>query len=124
MAREFSRSERIASQIQKEIAVILQFGKLTPNLGFVTVNDVEVSKDCTVAKVFVTVLNANNETKKESVAELNKVSPQLRHQVAKAMRIRSIPELRFYYDDAIDQGIAINNLLHQLKDDTPEDKSE
>jgi len=54
MAREFKRSDRVAQEIQKEIAVILQREVKDPRIGMVTVSDVEVSSDLSYAKIFVT----------------------------------------------------------------------
>ncbi len=56
MAREFKRSDRVAQEIQKEIAVILQREVKDPRIGMVTVSDVEVSSDLSYAKIFVTFL--------------------------------------------------------------------
>ncbi|EDK11737.1 ribosome-binding factor A [Haemophilus influenzae PittII] len=53
MAREFKRSDRVAQEIQKEIAVILQREVKDPRIGMVTVSDVEVSSDLSYAKIFV-----------------------------------------------------------------------
>ena len=54
MAREFKRSDRVAQELQKEIAIILQREVKDPRIGMVTVSDVEVSSDLAYAKVFVT----------------------------------------------------------------------
>ncbi len=62
MAREFKRSDRVAQEIQKEIAVILQREVKDPRIGMVTVSDVEVSSDLAYAKVFVTFLFDNDES--------------------------------------------------------------
>ena len=56
MAREFKRSDRVAQEIQKEIAVILQREVKDPRIGMVTVSDVEVSSDLSYAKIFVTFI--------------------------------------------------------------------
>ncbi|MBS6727635.1 MAG: 30S ribosome-binding factor RbfA, partial [Haemophilus parainfluenzae] len=56
MAREFKRSDRVAQELQKEIAIILQREVKDPRIGMVTVSDVEVSSDLAYAKVFVTFL--------------------------------------------------------------------
>ena len=56
MAREFSRAQRVAQEIKKEIAVILQREVKDPRIGMVTVSDVEVSRDLAYAKIFVTFL--------------------------------------------------------------------
>lgn len=113
MAREFGRSARVSSQIQKELAVILQRGINDPRLGFITVNEVEVSKDLAVAKVYVTVLNADDQGKREQIKFLNEDAPVIRTELAKRMRLRHISELRFYYDDSFDTGMRVAELLSE-----------
>jgi ribosome-binding factor A len=111
MAKEYGRSERVSSQMQKELAFVLQRETHDSRIGFVTVNEVVVSKDLAVAKIYVTVLNADDSTKVESVKTLNKLAPMIRHQVAKRMRLRHISDFRFYYDNSFDTGIRIAELL-------------
>ena len=119
MAREFGRSERVSSQIQKDLALVLQRGIKDPRLGFVTVNEVNVSRDLAVAKVYVTVLNANQHEIEENIKLLNEAAPYLRKEVATRMKMRHIPELRFFYDDSIDTGMRISALLNGLEQEPP-----
>ena len=119
MAREFGRSERVSSQIQKDLALVLQRGIKDPRLGFVTVNEVNVSRDLAVAKVYVTVLNANQHEIEENIKLLNEAAPYLRREVATRMKMRHIPELRFFYDDSIDTGMRISALLNGLEQEPP-----
>lgn len=116
MAKEFGRSARVSSQIQKELALILQRGIKDPRLGFVTVNEVIVTKDLSVAKVYVTFLNADKTAIEKHIALLNEASSYLRGELGKRMKIRSIPELRFYYDDSMDAGLRMDALLKELED--------
>lgn len=111
MAKEFGRSARVSSQMQKELSLILQRDIDDQRLGFVTINEVEVTKDLAVAKVYVTVLNADAQGKKANVKRLNELAPVIRHQLAKRMRLRHISELRFYYDDSFDTGMRVAELL-------------
>jgi len=115
MAREFGRSARVASQIQKDLALILQRSFKDPRLGFVTVNEVIVSRDLAVAKIYVTVLNADQQSIQENIAILNEAAPFLRKEVAHRMKMRHIPEMRFYYDDSIDTGMRVEALLQELQ---------
>ena len=119
MAREFGRSERVSSQIQKDLALVLQRGIKDPRLGFVTVNEVNVSRDLAVAKVYVTVLNANQHEIEENIKLLNEAAPYLRREVATRMKMRHIPELRFFYDDSIDTGMRVSALLNGLEQEPP-----
>ena len=111
MAKEYGRSERVSSQMQKELAYVLQRETDDPRLGFVTINEVVVSKDLAVAKIYITVLNGDEEAKVENVKVLNELAPIIRHQVAKRMRLRQISDFRFYYDDSFDTGMRVAELL-------------
>ncbi|BFL85253.1 hypothetical protein LFREDSHE_37030 [Shewanella baltica] len=66
MAKEFSRTRRIAQQLQQELAQVLQRDMKDPRIGFVTVNDVDVSRDLSYAKVFVTFLRKTKPLFKKS----------------------------------------------------------
>ena len=114
MAREFGRSARVSSQMQKELALILQRDINDPRLGFITINEVEVSKDLAVAKIYVTVLNADEQGKKNNVKLLNELAPVIRHELARRMRLRHISELRFYYDESFETGMRVAELLSNL----------
>lgn len=122
MAREFGRIARVASQLQKELAVVLQQNIKDPRLGFVTVNDIEVTRDLAVAKVYISVLNADAQGKAKNIQHLNNAAQYIRNEVGKRMRLRSVPELRFIYDDSFDTGIRVAELLNQQSDkDIPDD---
>lgn len=120
MAKEYGRSERVSSQMQKELAYVLQRETDDPRLGFVTINEVVVSKDLAVAKIYVTVLNGDEQAKAENVNVLNELAPMIRHQVAKRMRLRHISDFRFYYDNSFDTGMRVAELLAE----DPDNKSD
>lgn len=111
MAREFGRSARVSSQIQKELALIFQRDIKDPRLGFITVNEVIITKDLAAAKIYVTVLNADDAGKHAQVKLLNQLAPHIRSELARRMRLRHIAELRFYYDDSFDTGMRVSELL-------------
>jgi ribosome-binding factor A len=114
MAREFGRSARVSSQMQKEISSILQRDINDSRLGFITINEVAVTKDLALAKVYFTVLNVDEQGKQNNVKWLNELAPVIRHELAKRMRLRHISELRFYYDDSFDTGMRVAELLSDL----------
>jgi len=114
MAKEFGRNARVSSEMQKELSLILQREISDPALGFITINEVVVTKDLAVAKVYVTVLNADAPGKKANVKKLNELAPVIRHELAKRMRLRHISELRFYYDESFDTGMRVAELLSGL----------
>lgn len=118
MAKEFGRNSRVGSQIQKELAVILQREMKDPRIGLVTVNEVVVSKDLAVAKVYVTFLNEDQKAIKEHLQVISDAASYLRSEIGKRIKMRSIPELRFYYDDSMDTGLRMDALLKGLDDNT------
>jgi ribosome-binding factor A len=121
MAKEYGRSARVASEMQKELSFILQRIVKDSRLGFITINEVDLTKDLAVAKIYFTVLNAEAETKKAHVKWLNQLAPVIRHELAKRMRLRHISELRFYYDDSFDTGMRVAELLSDIdKADKPD----
>ncbi len=111
MAQEFSRASRVASEMQKELALILQRELDADRLGFATVNEVVLNHDLSLAKVYFTVFNANEEQKKRSANYLNEASPMIRSLVGKKIRLRVLPQIRFFYDDSMDTGLRISQLL-------------
>ena len=114
MPKEFGRSQRVASQMQKELAAILQREVHDPRIGFVTVNEVVLTKDLASAKIYITVLNTDEAGKHGNVVALNEMAPFLRHELAKRMRLRHISELHFYYDHSFDTGMRVSELLQDL----------
>ena len=112
MAREFKRSDRVAQELQKEIAIILQREVKDPRIGMVTVSDVEVSSDLAYAKVFVTFLfDSDEEAVRQGMKGLEKAAPYIRTLLGKAMRLRIVPELRFIYDSSLIDGMRMSNLV-------------
>ncbi|MGR9105588.1 MAG: 30S ribosome-binding factor RbfA [Gammaproteobacteria bacterium] len=118
MPREFSRSQRVASQMQRELAGILQSELKDPRLGFITVNAVELTRDLSLAKIYFTILGkAPGQIEKER-AILEHSIPFIRRELAKRMRLRVLPELRFVYDESLEKGMRIDRLLQDLARET------
>ncbi|KMV74095.1 30S ribosome-binding factor RbfA [Rosenbergiella epipactidis] len=113
MAKEFGRSQRVAQELQKELAVIIQREIKDPRVGMmVTVSGVEVSRDLAYAKVFVTFLNDKDEDAvKQGVKALQDASGFIRTLLGKAMRLRIVPELTFFYDNSLVEGMRMSNLV-------------
>ena len=114
MPKEFSRSQRVSSQIQRELASILQSEVKDPRLGFVTISEVKVSRDLAIAKVYFTVLNADTRGIEDNLAILTHSMPYVRRELAKRLRLRNCPELRYVYDDSVDRGIRLDKLMSDL----------
>ena len=113
--REFSRTDRVGQQIQKEIAVILQREIKDPRLGMVTVSAVEVSRDLSYAKIFITVFNTQDEdAAKQSAKVLNEATGYIRSLLGKRIRARIMPELKFVVDNSLMEGMRISNLVDSI----------
>ncbi|MEX0962891.1 MAG: 30S ribosome-binding factor RbfA [Pseudohongiellaceae bacterium] len=129
MAEMSSRLQRVADQIQRELASLIQMEVNDPRVGMVSVTAVSVSRDLAHAKVYVTVLNTltddselNDSTLakpgaldkleiKENIDALNKAAGYLRSLLAKRLSTRSVPKLRFYYDGSIARGQQLSSLI-------------
>lgn len=112
MPKEYSRTLRVGDQIQRELAEILRKYLKDPRLNMVTINAVEVSKDLSHAKVFVTSLNEPEERTKV-IEILNHASAFLKRQLGKCMRIRTIPHLHFCYDESVEHGSKMESLINE-----------
>ncbi len=118
MAKEFSRTQRVAQQVQKEIALILQREIKDPRISMVTVSGVEVSRDLAYAKVFVTFLTVGDQTPELGLEALNEAKGFIRSLLGKAIRLRVTPDISFYFDESLTEGMRISNLVTQtVKDD-------
>ncbi|KHN55663.1 30S ribosome-binding factor RbfA [Pectobacterium fontis] len=120
MAKEFSRTQRVAQEMQKEIAIIIQREVKDPRIGMATVSGVEVSRDLAYAKVFVTFLNDNEpEQVQTALKALQDASGFIRTLVGKAMRLRVVPALTFSYDNSLVEGMRMSNLVtNVVRNDT------
>lgn len=112
--REFKRTDRVADQLQQELAVLIQREVKDPRLGMVTVSGVTVSRDLGYADVYVTLLGENDaERIKENLKVLKRAAGFLRSQVARRIKLRHVPELRFHYDESVVRGQRLSSLIDQ-----------
>lgn len=110
--REFSRTQRIADFLKRELGTQLQFELRDPRIGMVSVTDVEVSRDLSHATVFVTVMGKDSEEEAaESLKALNKAAGFLRSQLARVNNARTTPQLRFKFDASIGRGQHMSKLI-------------
>ncbi|MEQ5819141.1 30S ribosome-binding factor RbfA [Halomonas sp. SCS19] len=112
--REFKRTDRVADQLQKELAVLIQREVKDPRLGMVTVSGVEVSRDLGYADVHITLLGEQDpERIKENLKVLKRAGGFLRSQVARRIKLRHVPELRFHYDESVVRGQHLSSLIEE-----------
>jgi ribosome-binding factor A len=112
MPKEYSRSERVADFIKREVALLLQRELRDPRVSNANVNAVVVSRDMSTAKIYVTFFDKETaEEAKQAVEVLNGAAGFIRTQVASQHSMRSTPKLRFYFDDSVRQGEHLSNLI-------------
>lgn len=109
---EGGRQQRVADQIQKELASFIQLELKDPRLKLVTVSGVEVSRDFSYADVYVTFMGVNaDDEAKELLLVLNRASGYLRKLLGQAIKLRLTPSLRFHYDKTLVRGMHLNSLI-------------
>jgi ribosome-binding factor A len=117
------RTEKVGSEIKKILSSHISQIALSNKLGFVSVSNVIISKDLGLAKVFLNYLIPNKQTTPEDISKLlsiiNDNKWSLRSSVARDLRLRQTPELRFFYDDTLEQMESIDNLLDKVKKESP-----
>lgn len=114
MAKEYSRTQRVADQMQRELALLIQREVRDPRLGMVTVTAVEVSRDLAHAKVFVTLMNKDSAEDIAMNLEILKDSAgYLRMLLGRSMKLRSVPSLHFSYDESVRRGVHLSSLIER-----------
>lgn len=109
MPRDFKRAERVAGSLRRELAQLIQMEVKDPELGFVSLSDVEVSRDLAHAKVYVTVFES--EKADSSLRALRRAAGYLRHRLGQKMHIRTVPELHFHHDASVETGQRMDSLI-------------
>ena len=109
MPREFKRSERVAGSLRRELAKLIQMEVKDPEVGFIGLSDVEVSRDLSHAKVFITVFET--EKAASTLKALKRAAGYLRKRLGQEMRIRSVPELHFHHDSSVETGLRMDSLI-------------
>jgi ribosome-binding factor A len=110
-SKSFNRTDRIATQLRKELALLVHAAVRDHALPSASVSDVETSRDLDVATVYVTTLASDQS--KAAVDALNELAREFRRELSRTLSIRRVPELRFRYDDSVDKGERIESLLRE-----------
>ncbi len=112
MAREFSRTERVGSQMQRELSVLVRDDLKDPRLGMVTIQEVRVVRDFSHAKVFFTTMGSESDHL-TTTQIMNKSASFLRRELGRRMKLRTIPQLKFVYDDSIEHGAHLSMVIEE-----------
>lgn len=110
MPKDYPRSRRIAEQIRRELSEIVRLELKDPRVGMITLTDVEVTSDGEHAKVFFTRLGDSADNVAVTRA-LQHAAGFLRSELAHRMRLRIVPDLKFEYDESVERGVRLSNLI-------------
>lgn len=126
MKRGYNRADRVADLIQKTLAQMLIEDMGDERFRLVTVTGVTVSRDYGHAKVYVSVLLDEEEQIQQVIAALNRAAKSLRYNLARAVKLRIVPALKFEYDSSTAHGFRISNLIHSAdkKSDNDDNNNE
>ncbi len=110
MPKDFPRARRIADQMQRELSEIIRLELKDPRVGMLTITEVEVTRDIEHAKVYFTTLGGAAEHD-ACLLGLQHASGFLRSQLSHRMQLRQVPKLSFVYDQSIERGIQLSQLI-------------
>ena len=120
--KSFSRKDRVSEQIRRELAELIRTELKDPRVGMISLTAVELTPDYAHAKVFFTTLDA--EHLDEIERGLKRAAGFLRRELGRRIHIHTLPELHFIYDDSLERGSSLSQLIDKasaLSDQTPED---
>jgi len=109
----YRRSQRVSDLLREEVADIIMKKVKDPRLGFVTVTGVDITDDLKMAKVYISILK--EEDRETTLDILNSARSFIRSEVAKRVRMKSIPSIEFRIDESIEYGSRIEELLREIK---------
>ena len=115
MPREYSRSQRMGAQVLRTLSELLRFEVKDPRLATVSLTDVELTRDLSVARVYFSLLNPDDDPQ-PALEALTRASGFMRSKLGGAMKVRHVPELRFAHDDSIAHGSAMSKLIQDALD--------
>lgn len=107
------KKDRIEAIIQKEVSSIIQMELKDPKLGFITITDVTVTNDLSIAKIYVTFLGKQDRID-AGMKTLERSKGFIRSLLSKRMTIRKVPQLIFLYDESLEKGNKIEKIIKQI----------
>jgi ribosome-binding factor A len=107
------RQDQLGQVIAHELSDLMRLRMKDPRIGFASITGVEVSKDLSHAKVFVSVMGSPEE-QRETMRGLRHAAGFLRHELAQRLTVRHVPEISFQLDESIARGARVIELLNQV----------
>ena len=120
-SRAPARSARIADQIQRSLAEVIRLELRDPRVGLITLTGVELSRDQSHAKVFFTVLGSASDVE-HALEGLGRAAGFLRSELARRLTTRKVPELHFAFDESVERGMRLSQLIDEALKPPPRPK--
>ena len=117
-----ARSLRVAEQIQRELAEIIRTELKDPRVAMITLTGVEVTADYAHARVFFTLMGSARQ-RVETEAGLTQAGGFLRSQIARRIKLHTIPQLHFVYDASVERGFQLSRLIDEAVADSKAPRS-
>jgi ribosome-binding factor A len=112
MPKEYSRGQRVAEQIRRELSELICLEIKDPRVGLVSLTEVELTPDYAHAKIFFTAISGADNAP-EILEGLRNAAGFLRRELGKRIRIHTLPELHFHYDRSVEEGSRLSQLIDQ-----------
>ena len=113
---ESRRSKRIADQIKNELGWLIEQKLNDPEKGFITLTRVKLSPDLKLASVYYSVFG-DQIKRQQSADTLDRAIHFLRRELGRKIKLKYLPELRFFYDDSLDYSAHISDIIKKIHDD-------
>lgn len=115
--RGYARQDRVREQILRELAELVRTSLQDPRAGFITINEVELARDYSHATVYYTVLD--DATREITAEALEHAKGHLRSELSRRIKLFKTPELHFKYDQSLERGMSISQLIEQVAAEEP-----
>lgn len=113
----YARQDRVQEQIMRELAELTRTGLKDPRAGFITINEVVVTRDYSHATIYYTVLD--DATREVTAEALEHAKGYLRSELSKRIKLFKTPELHFKYDESLERGMSLSHLIEQVAAEKP-----
>ncbi|MBI2994881.1 MAG: 30S ribosome-binding factor RbfA [Gammaproteobacteria bacterium] len=113
MPREYGRNRRVADLVQREVADLVQRELDQQRTGMITISEVDVSPDLSIAKIYFSCLDPATD-RRPLVNELNNLAGHFRHVLGRRLRMRTVPRLQFVFDQSVERGSRLSSLIDSL----------
>jgi ribosome-binding factor A len=115
LQNEFSRTDRVAGQIQRVMAELIRNDLADPRIGMVSITDVKITRDLSHCKIYVSALEMAGSDTQTSVDVLNGASALLRHGLGKNIKFRVLPQIRFIADETERQAVEMDATIRAAR---------